>query len=362
MSRSTKAPVRHVTLIAPSFDPTAGGIQACSRFLLRGLKELLGSNAQGFEATLGAGGGTLHRGTLGLRLACATFAPRGGVTWATHPALALPALPGVRINRRRLWTMVHGLEIFGGVTQSQVAAFRRSERIVCVSRHTAECLTRQLPELAPRVAVLQNTFDEQTFKPARVPMALPQWSIRVEDEVVLSVGRLSSAERYKGFDRLIAALPHVLRERPRALLVLAGKGDDRVRLERFAREKGVSERVRFTGFVPQDELVTLFRRCQLFAMPSTGEGFGIVFLQALGCGKPVVGGNRDGSVDALANGELGRLIDPLSVPEIERSIVEALGEATARDAPWDDRLREGVVARFGRRRYRQRIAALLERG
>jgi glycosyltransferase involved in cell wall biosynthesis len=67
-----------------------------------------------------------------------------------------------------------------------------------------------------------------------------------------------------------------------------------------------------------------FASAQAYAMPSTGEGFGIVFLEAAASGLPVIGGNRDGSVDALADGRIGRLVDPDSQDQIVATVVEAL--------------------------------------
>ena len=142
--------------------------------------------------------------------------------------------------------------------------------------------------------------------------------------IILTVGRLSAAERYKGHDRLIAALPGILARVPDAAYLIVGSGDDRPRLERLAREAGVADRVVFAGHVPDEELPDYFALAHVFAMPSTGEGFGIVFLEAAASGLPVIGGNRDGSVDALAEGRIGRLVDPESREEIEAAVVEAL--------------------------------------
>jgi glycosyltransferase involved in cell wall biosynthesis len=141
--------------------------------------------------------------------------------------------------------------------------------------------------------------------------------------IILTVGRLAASERYKGHDRLIAALPGILARVPEAAYLVVGGGDDQVRLERLARESGVADRVTFAGHVRDEELPDYFTLAHVFAMPSTGEGFGIVFLEAATCALPVVGGNRDGSVDALAEGRIGRLVDPESRDEITAAVVDA---------------------------------------
>ena len=97
---------------------------------------------------------------------------------------------------------------------------------------------------------------------------------------------------------------------PNAIYLIAGAGDDKQRLEHLAAERGLAGRVVFTGHVPADELPSYYALADVFAMPSTGEGFGIVFLEAAACGLPVIAGNADGSVDALGEGQIGCLVDP----------------------------------------------------
>ena len=92
--------------------------------------------------------------------------------------------------------------------------------------------------------------------------------------------------------------------------LVVGDGDDRQRLEELAQTTGVAHAMQFAGHVPHRELPDYFRLADVFVMPSTGEGFGIAFLEAAASGLPVIGGNRDGSVDALADGTIGTLVDP----------------------------------------------------
>ena len=142
--------------------------------------------------------------------------------------------------------------------------------------------------------------------------------------VILTVGRVSALERYKGHDRIIAALPGIIAFVPDAAYLIVGSGDDRPRLQQLACEAGVGDRVVFAGHVPDPELPDHFALAHVFAMPSTGEGFGIVFIEAAASGLPVVGGNCDGSVDALADGRIGRLVDPHAPAEIEGAVIDAL--------------------------------------
>jgi glycosyltransferase involved in cell wall biosynthesis len=96
------------------------------------------------------------------------------------------------------------------------------------------------------------------------------------------------------------------------------------RLKALAATLGVAERVHFAGHVHPTRAPDYFRIADVFAMPSTGEGFGIAFIEAAASGLPVIAGNGDGSVDALADGCIGRLVDPHDQSQLVAAIVDAL--------------------------------------
>jgi phosphatidylinositol alpha-1,6-mannosyltransferase len=123
---------------------------------------------------------------------------------------------------------------------------------------------------------------------------------------------------------VIRVLPHIFREHPEAIYLVVGDGDDRSRLQALAVECGVADKVTFVGRVEADELPDYYRLADVFVMPSTGEGFGIVFLEAMACGVPVIGGNKDGSIDPLADGAAGTAIDPDNSAALASAICSAL--------------------------------------
>jgi glycosyltransferase involved in cell wall biosynthesis len=169
-------------------------------------------------------------------------------------------------------------------------------------------------------------------------------------KVLLTVSRLSSSDSYKGHDRVIRALPRVLAQHPEAVYLVVGDGDDRPRLEAIATEAGVAERVRFAGRVGADDLPDHYGVADVFVMPSTGEGFGIAFLEAMASGIPVIGGNQDGSVDPLADGELGTALDPND----EDQLVAAIGAALRGSSDRSNR-----AVRFDSLNFKRHIEALL---
>ncbi|MEZ5855402.1 MAG: glycosyltransferase [Hyphomicrobiaceae bacterium] len=129
-------------------------------------------------------------------------------------------------------------------------------------------------------------------------------------QVILTFGRMSADERYKGFDEVIEAMPRLIAQRPDLVYVAAGDGSDRARLEAKAQALGVGDHVKFTGRISESDKADLYRLADAYVMPSSGEGFGFVILEALACGLPVMASTADGTREAVRNGELGLLVDP----------------------------------------------------
>jgi glycosyltransferase involved in cell wall biosynthesis len=167
----------------------------------------------------------------------------------------------------------------------------------------------------------------------------------------MTLGRLSSSERYKGVDEVLDVLPELARSCPDVCYLVAGDGDDRPRLEARARELGLQDRVVFAGFVDESEKADYFRLADVFAMPSSGEGFGFVFLEALACGIPVVASRVDGSREAVLDGELGEVVDPADRDSVRSAIVRALQKPRA--------IPPGLE-HFSWPRFRQRVAAAVD--
>jgi glycosyltransferase involved in cell wall biosynthesis len=166
--------------------------------------------------------------------------------------------------------------------------------------------------------------------------------------VLLTVGRLDAAERSKGFDEVL----EVLRDLPEDVVyMIAGGGNDATRLQLRARELGVASRVVFTGLFADEEKPDLYNLADAYVMPSRGEGFGFVFLEAMACGVPAIGSKLDGGREALLDGKLGLLVDPTNPAEIRAAIVETL-ERRERAVP------DGL-AHFSFEKFRERSRAIV---
>ncbi len=218
---------------------------------------------------------------------------------------------------RRVGIAAHGREIllrpFGGVAQAAMDALRRkvlagADALIPVSRYTAGLIRRQGVE-HPRVFVVGNGTDPERFSPGDGGEFRRRHGLG-EGPLVVTIGRLVPR---KGIDDVLRALPSVVARAPGTIYAVIGGGPDQGRLEGLARSLGVAERVRFLGKVSDAEVVEGFRAADVFVTASRDdepdvEGFGLVFLEAGACGRPVVGTRAGGIPDAIVDGETGLLV------------------------------------------------------
>jgi glycosyltransferase involved in cell wall biosynthesis len=171
---------------------------------------------------------------------------------------------------------------------------------------------------------------------------------------------MAASERYKGHDQILEALPRVLELCPNVHLVVAGEGDDRRRLEEKADYLGIGAAVLFAGFTSEATLAELYRRCAVFVMPSRGEGFGLVYLEAMRAARPVVAALGSAAEEIVVDGETGLLVDPDDRERLARTLARLLRDAGgARRMGWAGR--ERWERELGLDRFRERLEPLLER-
>jgi phosphatidyl-myo-inositol dimannoside synthase len=272
------------------------------------------------------------------------------LVFCNHLYMAPLAAMVARLARAKLMVQLHGIEIWTEPTKLQRKALEAADLVICVSRDTRSRALAYCAVAPERAVVLNNTFDPR-FTPG--PRAAARAKFDLHDEfVLLIVGRLDTRERYKGHGRVIAALPKLTHPEGRAILFLiAGDGDDRSRIKADAAAAGVSENVRFLGQVRSEDLPDLYRAADLFTLPSTGEGFGIVFLEAMACGTPALGLSVSGARDALVDGELG-------FATREDELEDVLAFAISQHCRNDECLSREVNSRFGSSLFAARAAAL----
>ena len=245
------------------------------------------------------------------------------IVFCGHVFMAPLAAIIARGLRARLWVQVHGIDAWQELSWLCRRSVENAALVTSVSRYTRRRLLQWVGIDPARVKVLPDTVDPR-FRPGAKPDYLVERHCLHGRKVLLTVSRLATSEQYKGHDQVIRILPQVLREHPDAFYLVAGDGDDRPRLEALAVQCGVADKVMFAGRISHDELVDYYRLADLFVMPSTGEGFGIAFLEAMASGIPVIGGNKDGSLDPLADGTDGIAIDPEDGAALGAAICAAL--------------------------------------
>ncbi len=258
-----------------------------------------------------------------------------------------------RFRGARLALIIHGIEAWTRRGWFFRFMLRSVDSYIAVSRHTVGRFIAWSKISQDQFFILPDCVDVNVFMPGTRDLILAErYGVR-DNKIILTVGRLASQERYKGFDEVIEAMPELLRRFPTVKYMIIGDGDDRDRLERKARSLGVSEQVIFTGRISEHEKISHYHSADAYVMPSYGEGFGIVFLEALACGVPAIGSKVDGSREALLDGKLGRLVDP-KVPE---ELVEAVTDVLTNG---DRRERDDAVTVFDVAHFRSRVAAWLK--
>jgi len=198
------------------------------------------------------------------------------------------------------------------------------DSFVSVSQCTKDRFLKWAPLRPEQGHVIPDCIDLDAYSPGpKRDELLDRYDLH-DRTILLTLGRLSSDEQYKGHDEILEVLPDLADEIPDVSYLVCGDGDDRPRLERKAERLGVADRTVFAGYVPEGEKEDHYRLADAFVMPGRGEGFGIVYLEAMACGVPVVASSADASREAVRDGQLGEVVDPNDLEDIRRGIRKAL--------------------------------------
>ncbi|MEA5503447.1 glycosyltransferase [Halotia wernerae UHCC 0503] len=278
-----------------------------------------------------------------------------------HVNFAIAAYWLKRLTNIPYWTIVYGIEAWDIQNVALKKAIHDADFILAISNYTRDRLVKEQNLDPNKISLLPCQFEPSHFRPAPKPVyLLEQYRLKPEQPVILTVARLSEVEQYKGYDQVLRAMPQIKQVIPNIHYIIVGKGNDKNRIEEMIAKLGVQDCVTLAGFVPDEQLCDYYNLCNVFAMPSKGEGFGIVYLEALACGKPVLGGNQDGAIDALCDGELGALVNPDDIDEIAQTLVQILQGTYPNPLIYQpEELRQQVIDTFGFERFQQTLAQYL---
>lgn len=358
-----KAP--QILYLVPDLFGPPGGIARYCRLVCQALTET------GFQLTVIA----LHDQSVDVRQAKTAFptmrysacggdrvlfARRALLSRRLHPAVVIVGHPHfshlgwliARIARAKLVTFMYGVEVWEPLSRLRRAALKKSDQWIAISQFTAQRAALSNALVLNKIRILYNCLDPQfqQFEPLQ-PKKL--------DLSLLTVARLSLVEQYKGHDYVIRAMPVLLKSYPHLIYYIIGDGDARPGLEALAAREGVAHAVRFLGFVSEAEITRYYRDTSVFIMPSRGEGFGFVFIEAMAQGTPAIGGNMDATPEVIVDGETGYLVDPLSLEAIVEATSRLLADRALRER-MGQAAQQHVQQKFGVEQFKRTLLAHLE--
>ncbi len=260
-----------------------------------------------------------------------------------------------------LWA--HGIEVWREIPNWKKEFLQKYAEIWAVSSFTKQKLIDCHHIDASKIKILHNTLDpffnvQKDFK--KPGYLIEKYKMQTNSFVLFSLTRLSATEHRKNYDTVMSAVKQLHKQLPNLVYLIGGKADleEQNRLQHYIDENELQEQIKLIGFIEETEITDHFALADCFILPSEKEGFGIVFIEAAACGCQVIGGNVDGSTDALLNGNLGQLINPSNENEIKAAIKRAIGNTHHQK----QQQQEMALANFGFETYVEKVKGLLAVG
>lgn len=305
------------------------------------------------------------RNKVKLGLKTLSLAARSDIVILSHINLALlGAMIKVFNPHCKIWLVAHGIEVWRPLSLvKKLLVTHLCSKIICVSTFTKQQMIKWHNAEAEKCIVLNNAVDPFIKLPnefSKPDYLLNRYSLTAGNKVLFTLTRLASSEQYKGYEQVIKAVSRLKVQFPTLKYLLAGPYDpaEEIRIKELIRAYRVDEEVILTGFLHENELADHFLLADLFVLPSKKEGFGIVFVEALACGLPVICGNADGSTDAIRNGELGTAINVDDLEELEHTITGYL--KTPLTIAVRQHLQQECLRHFNEQDYQKNLQKLIE--
>ena len=262
--------------------------------------------------------------------------------------------------RTKIILFAHGIEVWEPLNSFKKHLLKNCDKILCVSAFTQQKMIEVHQLKAAQLMVLNNCLDpflELQGSAVKDEKLLAGFNFTKTDIILLTLTRLSSKELYKGYDHVMESIHALKQEYPQIKYLLVGNYDaaEKQRLDGIIQKLSLQNQVVFTGYIPDEELSRHYQLADVYIMPSKKEGFGIVFIEAMYYGLPVIAGNKDGSADALLQGRLGLLINPDDQAAINDAIKKVL--VNTNDYKPNHAL---LMAHFGFDVYKEKLKNILQ--
>lgn len=231
--------------------------------------------------------------------------------------------------KKKIILTVHGIEVWKPFNGIKLKFLEQTNLILSVSDFTKNQILYHNQTISPqKIVVFPNTIDPYFIVPKHFDKPhylFDRFNIDISTKVIFTLTRMDSSEAYKGYDITLKALHNLKNKIGKYIYILGGKSDiiEKNRINRMIKNYGLEDSVILPGIIDESELSDFFLMSDLFVLPSTKEGFGIVFIEAIANGTIVIAGNKDGSVEALLNGKIGFLVDPTDDNQISETIIKS---------------------------------------
>jgi len=342
-----------IALYNRHFLSALGNLPRCARIVAipRNIVDSPGPVPERIDFRISGSGGKWNYVTAVLR----SLFERAGydVVVCAHLNLLPLAFACARLKRAKLLLLVYGVEAWQKNRNWLVNSLvQKVDQVISISDTTSSRFAAWSGIEGSRIGLLPNAIQMDLYGAGPKSAELVERYRLTGKTVLMTMGRLVGAERQKGFDEVLEALPGILRFSSNVVYLIVGDGPDKERLRRKAAALALEETVIFTGWIPESEKADHFRLADLYVMPSRGEGFGFVLIEAMACGVPVVASRADGGREALLGGKLGELVEPGDADQLLGAVLKGLQRP------------RGVVpaglAYFSRANFDKRAKALLE--
>ncbi len=247
-----------------------------------------------------------------------------------------------RVLKKRLVVTFHHSQTSRFVTNYKYAfrfVLNRSDRLILVSQKQKEAVISSFEDTSGKITVLPNGFKSSLYYAMDKATCRAKLGLPYDKKIIFNISNLIES---KGHKYLISAMQYVVATSNHCECYIAGKGYFKESLENQINELQLQNHVKLLGWIPDEQIPMWMNACDLFVHPSLAESFGIVQIEAMACGKPVVATINGGSESIITSDKYGLLCEPANPQDLSEKIIEGLSKR------WDN----NVIYSYASSNYR----------